>query len=172
MTRDLVGLQSDIKRDRDVPLKRLRKDSDEDLKVLNRLENECFKELFDWRPNSLERTVSLVREDPFLKMQDWFFAILNGKHAGYVGMGIDESYNRKKNARCGWVLGIGVLKPCRRMGIGTALMLHGMTQLKANGMTVVMLGADDLNVTQATRLYEKVGFKVVRKEMAYEKTLE
>jgi ribosomal protein S18 acetylase RimI-like enzyme len=58
------------------------------------------------------------------------------------------------------------------MGIGTALMLHGMTQLKANGMTVVMLGADDLNVTQATRLYEKVGFKVVRKEMAYEKTLE
>lgn len=68
-------------------------------------------------------------------------------------------------------LGIGVLKPYRRMGIGTKLMLHGMNQLKANGMTVVMLGADDLNVTQATRLYEKVGFKVARKEMAYEKTL-
>jgi hypothetical protein len=39
-------------------------------------------------------------------------------------------------------------------------------------MTVAMLGVDDWNVTQATRLYEKVGFKVARKEMAYEKTLE
>jgi ribosomal protein S18 acetylase RimI-like enzyme len=114
----------------------------------------------------------LVREDPFLKMQGWFFAILNGKHVGYVGMGIDESYNRKKNARCGWVLEIGVLKPYGRMGIGTKLMLHGMNQLKSNGMTLVMLGADDLNVTQATRLYEKLGFKVARKEMAYKKTSE
>ncbi len=172
MTRDLFGLQSDIKTDIDVLLKPLRKDSDEDLKLLNRLENECFKELFDWRSSPLERTVSLVLEDPFLKVQHWFFAILNGKHAGYVGMGIDESYNRKKNAKCGWVLGVGVLKPYRRMGIGTKLMLHGMNQLKANGMTVLMLGADDLNVTQATRLYKKIGFKVARKEMAYEKTLE
>ena len=172
MTRDLDGLRSDIGKDEGVLLKPLRKDSDEDLKVLNRLENECFKELFDWRRNPLERTVSLVREDPFLRIQDWFFATLNEKHVGYVGMGVDESYNRKRNAKCGWVLGIGVLKPFRRMGIGTKLMLHGMNRLKANGMTVVMLGVDDLNVTQATRLYEKIGFRVVRKEMAYEKTLE
>ena len=172
MAGDLFGLKWDIRTDIDVLLKPLRKDSDEDLKLLNRLENECFKELFDWRCNPLEMTVSSVREDPFLKIQDWFFAILNGKHAGYVGVGIDESYNRKKNAKCGWVLGVGVLKPYRRMGIGTKLMLHGMNQLKANGMTVVMLGADDLNVTQATRLYDKIGFKVARKEMAYEKTLE
>jgi ribosomal protein S18 acetylase RimI-like enzyme len=69
-------------------------------------------------------------------------------------------------------LDIGVLKPYRRTGIGTKLMLHGMNLLKAKGMIVAMLGVDDWNVTQATRLYEKVGFKVARKEMAYEKTLE
>lgn len=172
MTRDLVGLQSDIGEDIEVVLKPLRRDSNEDLEVLNRLDNECFKELFDWRRTPLERTVYLVREDPFLKVQDWFFAILNGKHMGYVGMGIDESYNRKRNAKCGWVLGIGVLKPYRRMGIGTKLMLHGMNQLKAKGMTVAMLGVDDRNVTKAMRLYEKVGFKVVRKEVAYERTIE
>jgi ribosomal protein S18 acetylase RimI-like enzyme len=71
-------------------------------------------------------------------MQEWFFAILNGKHVGYIG--IDESYNAKKNAKCGWILDIGVLKPYRRTGIGTKLMLHGMNQLKAKGMTVAMLG--------------------------------
>jgi len=172
MTCDLVGLQSGIQENMEVVLKPLRRDSNEDLEVLNRLDNECFKELFDWRPSPLERTVYLVQEDPFLKVQDWFFAILNGKHVGYVGMGIDESYNRKRNAKCGWVLGIGVLKPYRRMGIGTKLMFHGMNQLKAKGMTVAMLGVDDRNVTKAMRLYEKVGFKVVRKEVAYEKSIE
>jgi ribosomal protein S18 acetylase RimI-like enzyme len=69
-------------------------------------------------------------------------------------------------------LDIGVLKPYRRKGIGTKLMLHGMNLLKTKGMTVAMLGVDDWNVTKAMRLYEKVGFKVARKEMAYEKTLE
>jgi len=172
MTCDLVGLQSGIRENMELVLKSLRRDSNEDLEILNRLDNECFKELFDWRPSPLEQTVYLVREDPFLKVQDWFFAILNGKHVGYVGMGIDESYNGKRNAKCGWVLGIGVLKPYRRIGIGTKLMLHGMNQLKAKGMTVAMLGVDDRNVTKAMRLYEKVSFKVVRKEVAYEKTIE
>ena len=171
MARDLDGLRLGVGTHDGVSLKALRKDSDEDLNVLNRLENECFKELFDWRRNPLERTVALVREDPFLKVQEWCFALLNEKHVGYVGMGIDELYNRKRKAKCGWVLGIGVLKPFRRMGIGTKLMLRGMNRLKAHGMTVVMLGVDDLNVTQATRLYEKIGFRVVRKEMVYEKTL-
>lgn len=172
MTCDLIGLQSGIQEHMEVMLKPLRSDSHEDLKILNRLNNECFEELFDWRPSPLERTVYLVREDPFLKVQDWFFAILNGKYVGYVGMGIDESYNRKRNAKCGWVLGIGVLRPYRRMGIGTKLMLHGMNQLKTNGMTVAMLGVDDRNVTQAIRLYKKIGFKVVRNEEAYEKSIE
>jgi ribosomal protein S18 acetylase RimI-like enzyme len=171
MTRNLVGLQSDIGKNIEVVLKPLRRDADEDLEMLNRLDNECFKEHFNWRRSTLERTVYFVREDPFFKRQEWFFAILNGKHVGYIGTGIDESYNAEKNAKCGWVLDIGVLKPHRRTGIGTKLMLHGMNLLKAKGMTVAMLAVDDWNVTKAMRLYEKVGFKVARKEVAYEKSI-
>jgi ribosomal protein S18 acetylase RimI-like enzyme len=40
------------------------------------------------------------------------------------------------------------------------------------GMTTAMLGVDDWNVTKAIHLYEKVGFKIARKEIAYEKELE
>jgi GNAT superfamily N-acetyltransferase len=169
MTRDLAGLQSDIGENKEVFLKPLRKDADEDLEMLNRLGNECFKEHFDWRPDPLEATVYHVREDPIFEIQEWFFAILNGKHVGYIGMGIDESYNVEKNAKCGWVLGIGVLKPYRRTGIGTKLMLHGMNLLKARGMNLAMLGVDDWNVTKAMQLYEKVGFKVATKDVVYEK---
>ena len=171
MTRDIAGLQSDIVGNMEVVLKPLRRDADEDLEMLNRLDNECFKEHFNWRRSPVERTVYFVREDPFFKMQEWFFAIFNGKHVGYIGIGIDESYNAEKNVKCGWVLDIGVLKPYRKTGIGTKLMLHGMNLLKTKGMTVAMLGVDDWNVTKAMRLYEKVGFKVAGKEAAYEKSI-
>ncbi len=172
MTRDLAGDQSDVAENMEVALKPLRRDADEDLKMLNWLDNECFKEHFNWRPSPLERTIYFVREDPFFKEQEWFFAILNRKHVGYIGMGIDEKYNVERNVKCGWVLDIGVLKPYRRKGIGTNLMLHGMNKLKAKGMTVAMLGVDDWNVTKAMRLYEKVGFKVVKKDVAYERNID
>jgi mycothiol synthase len=172
MTRDLVRVHSGIGENMEAVLKPLRRDADEDLAMLNRLDNECFKEHFNWRPSPLERTIYFVREDPFFRTQDWFFAILNGKHVGYIGVGIDERYNVERNVKCGWVLDIGVLKPYRRTGIGTRLMLHGMSLLKAKGMTVAMLGVDDWNVTKAMRLYKKVGFKVAKKELAHEKSLE
>jgi ribosomal protein S18 acetylase RimI-like enzyme len=65
-----------------------------------------------------------------------------------------------------------VLKPYRQTGIGTKLILHGMDSLKDKGLTVAMLGVDDWNVTKAIRLYEKVDFKVARKDVAYEKSIE
>jgi ribosomal protein S18 acetylase RimI-like enzyme len=48
-------------------------------------------------------------------------------------------------------------------------MLQGMETLKDKGMTKVMLGVDDLNVTKAIKLYEKVGFRVKKKDLTYEK---
>jgi len=172
MTRDLTELQTGMGESMEIELKPLRRDAEEDLKMLNGLSNECFKEHFNWRPSPLERTVYFVREDPFFKVQEWFFAVLKGEHVGYIGLGIDESYNDERNAKCGWVLDIGVLKPCRRTGIGTRLMLSGLNLLKARGMTTAMLAVDDWNVTKAMQLYEKVGFKVARKEMAYERSIE
>jgi len=88
-----------------------------------------------------------------------------------VGVGIDQKYNEEKNAKAGWILSIGVLKPHRLKGIGTRLMIEGMKLLKARGMTEVMLGVDDQNPTKAIKLYEKVEFNVTRKDVAYQKTL-
>jgi ribosomal protein S18 acetylase RimI-like enzyme len=66
---------------------------------------------------------------------------------------------------------IGVLKPLRRQGIGTALMLHALKFLKAKGMREAELGVDDSNPTKAIKLYERVGFKVIKKDLTYLKTI-
>jgi ribosomal protein S18 acetylase RimI-like enzyme len=172
MTKDLAHVQSGVGENLEVAIKPVRKDADDDLKMVNWLDNECFKEHFNWRPSPVERTVYFVREDPFFNQQEWFFALLNQKHVGYVGLGVDEKYNVERNAKCGWILDIGVLKPHRRTGIGTRLMLHGILRLKAMGMDTAMLGVDDWNVTKAMKLYEKVGFKVAKKDLAYERNIQ
>ena len=172
MTRDLTDGQLGLSENMEIVLKPLQRDADEDLRKLNWLDNECFKEHFNWRPSPVERTIYFVREDPFFKQQEWYFALLDQERVGYIGLGVDKTYNAERNTKCGWILDIGVLKPHRRTGIGTMLMLHGMRRLKAMGMTSAMLGVDDWNVTRAMHLYEKVGFKVARKELAYERSIE
>ncbi len=172
MTADLAKTLSGIGENVDVVVESVRRDVDEDLRMVNWLDNECFKEHFNWRPSPVERTIYFVREDPFFKQQEWFFVLLNQKHVGYVGVGVDEKYNVERNVKCGWILDIGVLKPYRRTGVGTRLMLLGMDRLRAMGMKTAMLGVDDWNVTKAMHLYEKVGFKVAKKDIAYERSIE
>jgi ribosomal protein S18 acetylase RimI-like enzyme len=177
MTKGLGDAKTDVGENTEVALKPLRKDSDEDLKQLNRLWNESFKEHFNWRPIPLENTVYLVRKDFSWKTQGWFFALLDGQHVGFVGALVGNLDNRAKNAKRGWVLprgwilSIGVLKPYRRTGIGTVLILHGLNFLKAQGVAEVMLGVDDSNVTRARQLYEKVGFTEFWKQSVYEKRI-
>jgi ribosomal protein S18 acetylase RimI-like enzyme len=171
MDADLATLPSGIGENSEVELKPLRRDSDEDLKILNWLENESFKEHFNWRPKPIELTTHFVRKYELVKIQEWIFAMHDGKHVGYVGTGVDDSYNKAKNAKCGWIIDIGVLKSYRQAGIGTKLILQGMNLLKRMGMTTARLVVDDSNVTKAKRLYEKVGFKVARKDFVYERNL-
>jgi len=171
MTRRLDEIKSDVGENMEVVLEPLQKDVDEDLELLNQLINESFKEHFNWRPTPLKSTVYLVREDFSWKTQGWFFALLEGKHVGFVGATIGELDNRAKNVKRGWILSIGVLKPYRRTGIGTRLILHGMNFLKAKGMTTAMLGVDDSNVTKAKQLYVNVGFREVWNQSFYEKNI-
>jgi ribosomal protein S18 acetylase RimI-like enzyme len=96
---------------------------------------------------------------------------LEDSPVGYVGLGIDAKSNREKKVKVGWIMDIGVLKAHRRKGIGARLLIEGMKLLKAKGMTEALLGVDDLNVTKAIRLYEKLGFVATRKDAAYQKSL-
>lgn len=171
MKRDLSAMSS-IGENNEITLKPLRRDSTEDVKMLNWLGNECFKEHFNYRPGTVEELTHFLRKDIFFTDQDWFFAILNKEYVGYIGIGIDEKFNAERNMKSGWVLDIGVLKPYRRRGIGTRLMVQSVETLKAKDMTTVMLGVDDSNVTKAMKLYEKVGFKLAKKDLTFEKNIE
>jgi len=169
MKKDLGTIPSKIGENPDVQLRKFQKGSSEDLKLVNWLSNEAFREHYNYRPDTIDETRYFLEQDPIFGDQEWLFTFLWGSLVGYVGVGVDQKYNEEKNARCGWILSIGVLKPNRLKGIGTRLMIEGMKLLKAKGMTEAMLGVDDQNPTRAIKLYEKVGFRAARKEIAYQR---
>jgi ribosomal protein S18 acetylase RimI-like enzyme len=73
--------------------------------------------------------------------------------------------------RRGWVNDIGVLKEHRGRGIATRLLIHTVERLRALMMESVVLSVDDQNVTGARRVYERVGFRVVRRYTSFELAL-
>ena len=166
-----ANVSRNIGENKEVAIRPLQKDLDEDITLFNWLINETFKEHFNYRPETLEETRHFLFSNPYLKEQEVFFAVLNGESIGYIGVGIDEKYNLEKKVKAGEVFTIGVLKTCRRTGIGVRLMLHGLESLKAKGMTKAILGVDDYNPTKAIRLYEKVGFRAKKKDITFEREL-
>jgi GNAT superfamily N-acetyltransferase len=75
------------------------------------------------------------------------------------------------DATMGWVNLLGVRRPWRKRGVGEALLRGAFTQFRGLGRKRVGLNVDLGSLTGATRLYEKVGMRVTRRYLAYEKVL-
>lgn len=169
MKRSLSDLPSDVGENTSLTLRKILQPSEEDIKLVNQLENETFREHYNFRPATLEETRFFLTQDSAYKEQEWLIAQLNGIAIGYVGVGVDQKYNAEKNAKAAWILDIGVLKEHRLKGIGTRLMLEAMKLMKTKGMNEATLVVDDQNPTNAIKLYEKVGFEVERRDLVYQK---
>ncbi|MEN4099951.1 MAG: GNAT family N-acetyltransferase [Anaerolineaceae bacterium] len=83
-------------------------------------------------------------------------------------------YNRLQiphSTELGWVSMLGVRRPWRRKGIAEALLLQSFHRFYERGYQWVGLGVDAASLTGATRLYEKVGMKVVNETFQFWKVL-
>jgi mycothiol synthase len=171
MRRDLEIIPYNIGEHKELSMREMKTNMD-DIKLLNWLGNETFKEHFDFRPDTVEETKFWIENKPWCDILGVFFSYLDGKPVGYVEAGIDSKFIKYKGIRRGWIMSIGVLESLRIKGIGTALMQQGMEFLKSKGMTDVELGVDDSNPTKAIELYKKVGFKTAYKDLTYLRKIE
>ena len=140
----------------------------ENLEVNVAIENEAYKEHFNYRPLKLAELEfwarTMAEEDTVFHLS---LARVSGGPVGYLWYGFDrkEVAHLKKNR--GGLLDIGVLKPYRCRGIAKALMLAAMRQLRSDGMDEVDLYVDDTNVTGAHHLYEHLGFALVHRDLVH-----
>ncbi len=103
------------------------------------------------------------RYDPSL----WLVAIEGDE---IVGLSIAEG-ETSEDPEMGYISEIGVRRPWRKRGIGTALLLILLSEFRRRGLKRAALDVDAESLTGATRLYEKLGFHLERQAVAMEKEL-
>lgn len=144
----------------------------ENLEANVAIENEAYKEHFNYRPEKLAEVEFWARtsaeENSVCHLS---FARMNGEPVGYLWYGFDPKENAHLKKNRGWLWDIGVLKPWRKRGIAKALMLAAMHQLRSEGMDEVELYVDDTNVTGAHHLYQRLGFCLVQRDIVRRKDL-
>jgi ribosomal protein S18 acetylase RimI-like enzyme len=76
-----------------------------------------------------------------------------------------------EDSESGWVNELGVRRAWRKQGLGFVLLKHAFAAFYARGQKRAALGVDASSLTNATRLYERAGMRVVRQFDQFEKEL-
>lgn len=132
--------------------------------------NEAFAD--HWGPSAytaaeLEHVLSLPYSPPEL----FVLAVDGSTIAGFAWCQINSDQNARTGRRDGYVAEVGVRRAYRRRGIGAAVVAEGLRRLRAAGMTKALLGVDANSPTGATRLYERLGFVVIREAVLFTKEI-
>lgn len=93
----------------------------------------------------------------------WFLACQGEK---VVGNALNY-YDSKTDT--GWIDHLGVSRDYRNQGIGEALLLHSFAEFYRRGIPRVRLNVDSASLTNAPRLYEKVGMHTAQQYHYYRK---
>jgi mycothiol synthase len=101
---------------------------------------------------------------------DLTYLVMDGDEvAGFSFNCVSDEENARRGRNEGWIAELAVRRPWRKRGVATALLCASMHAFKAEGLAHAMLGVDAENPTGALRVYERVGFKPVKRYIQFEK---
>ena len=144
---------------------------DRDARDLFRAQREAFRDHWGYIEEPFETAFKLwshrVFNHKWFDPSLWYLA----KEADeIVGFARCQS-ERDEDPDLGWVNSLGVRRRWRKRGIGLALLLHGLHEIRKIGKRRAGLGVDSKNLTGATRLYERAGMHIQRQFDVYEKVV-
>ena len=129
------------------------------------IHNEAFRDHWGSEPLTPEIWNHEFVGDPFFR-GDLSFVVLDGEEiAGYTVNYVVESDWEATGVHEGWVGQLGVRRPWRRRGVATALLVRSMEAFRAAGLEAATLGVDAENPTGALGVYERVGFRPIRRSV-------
>lgn len=116
----------------------------------------CFRASLDYNKHK-----KILQEWKILKLE-YFLAIDLDNNQIVGSTGIYEMDNDPESAWIGWT---GVTSAYRRKGIGRMLVSHSINEAKKRGYKKMKLHTVDIDYQKnAHKLYESVGFKLVKRE--------
>lgn len=133
--------------------------------------NLSFIDHWNHHPLTVEDRLHWASEPSYRLEQDLIAVAADGTFAGFCKCFINDEQNRRQGRREGWISLLGTRRGYRGVGLGRALLLAGLRQLKADGADAALLGVDASSLTGATKLYESVGFETIHTMIAYVKNV-
>jgi mycothiol synthase len=126
-----------------------------DLPALHAVLEEAFADHWGHYREPLDRWVQEQTGSPSYDPTLWLLATQGGVPVGALTASVAGDR--------GWVDQVGVLAPWRGRGIARALLGRSFAMFAGRGLRRVLLSVDAENPTGATRLYERVGMRVVNR---------
>ena len=124
---------------------------------------EAFADHWGHHPEPLDRWVAEQTGSPSYDPTLWLLATEGGEPVGALTANVSGDR--------GWVDQLGVLVPSRGRGIAQALLRRSFATFARRGCRQVLLNVDAENPTGATKLYERVGMRVVNRWDWWERSL-
>ncbi len=147
-------------------------DREREGRALIRALREAFRGNWGYVDRGLEKEyehwMHILDRDPDCDPTPFWFVAMDGEEIAGFALCHPETGEDPKMA---WVYIVGVRPAWRRRGIALALLQHSFAALYKTGKRKVSLEVDAENPTGATRLYEKAGMHVARRQDTYEKEL-
>jgi mycothiol synthase len=148
-------------------------DPEHDVELVWQVDNTAFRDHWGYTEGKLEEFLHWI-QIPYLRPELWFLAeeVATGQ---VVGLGlniIDPDWIAQTGRQEGYVDTLAVLREHRKRGLGTTLLVRSLYALRDAGMEAAHLHADADNLTGAMRLYERVGFRVRKTEVAYRRVVQ
>jgi mycothiol synthase len=131
--------------------------------------NQSFIDHWNYHPATVAEHTHWLQHPSYRVEHDLVAVAPNGTFAAFCFCGIDPDENAANGRNEGWIKALGTRRGYRKMGLGRAMLLHGMQRLKADGAEWAVLGVDAENPSGALRLYEGVGFHTIREFILYSK---
>lgn len=132
---------------------------------------EAFQDHWGISPEA-EPTLQEWLDDPNFDPCLWKVAWDGDQVAGMVLSFINARENREYNRKRGYTENICVRRPWRKRGLAFSLLAQSLQALKERDMQEAALGVDTQNLSGALRLYERAGFRPVKRFSTYRKPLE
>jgi mycothiol synthase len=127
--------------------------------------NDAFADHWGSEPLTAEIWNREFVGDPYFRGDLSFVAFDGDQIAGYAVNYVAEADWAATGIREGWVGQLGVRRPWRQRGLATALLVRSMRAFRDTGLDAAILGVDAENPTGALGVYERVGFRPVRRSV-------
>ncbi|MGH2417236.1 MAG: GNAT family N-acetyltransferase [Candidatus Limnocylindria bacterium] len=135
-----------------------------------RANREAFRDHWGGSDES-EAAMRRFLESPEMDPSLWLIAWDAEEVAAGVINAIYDAQNEALGLRRGWLDSVFTRRPWRNRGLARALIVRSLVLLRERGMTSAALGVDADNPTGALGLYERAGFGVHDRFVAWRKAM-